>query len=226
MWESFSEKKGRLWGIWSSLALGDFQLCVYLTLLTSLTLQIYLGQAFTDISVCVYMRNVHPRERHAKRNWQDDRLSEAEWGDRAPHILLAPQASKSLNLFFFNSPAWRTLPCQNPIPNESPAANTGRECSKMGSKDPQQPYLWSKSPQRLVGRHPAVAGADLRAGKHFEYRRMMQVVGAWPWKQSVWAHLETVQEGVEVRVGHVLVELAWKTEGSGLWHALRDTAAN
>ena len=101
MWESFSEKKGRLWGIWSSLALGDFQLCVYLTLLTSLTLQIYLGQAFTDISVCVYMRNVHPRERHAKRNWQDDRLSEAEWGDRAPHILLAPQASKSLNLFFF-----------------------------------------------------------------------------------------------------------------------------
>lgn len=40
------------------------------------------------------------------------------------------------------------------------------------------------------------------------------------------ADLETVEEGVEVRVGHVLVELAWKTEGSGLWHALRDTAAN
>lgn len=166
------------------------------------------------------------QERHTKRNWQDDRLREAEWGDRAPHILLAPQASKSLNLFFFNSPPWRTLPCQNPIPSESPAANTGRECSKMGSKDPQQPYLWSESPQRLVGRHPAVAGADLRAGRHFEYRRMVRVVGTWPWKQSVWAHLETVEEGVEVRVGHVLVELAWKTEGSGLWHALRDTAAN
>lgn len=135
MWGPFSEKKGRLWGIWSSLALGDFQLCVYLPLLISLTLQICLGQAFTDISVCAYMHNVHPRERHTKRNWQDDRLSEAEWGDREPHVLLAPQASKSLNLSFSNSPAWRPLPCQNPIPNESLSANTERML-KDGIKGP------------------------------------------------------------------------------------------
>lgn len=226
MWGPFSEKKGRLWGIWSSLALGDFQLCVYLPLLISLTLQICLRQAFTDISVCVCTCITCIQERGTQRETGKMTGSVRQSGETGnPTFSWLLKHPRVWICLFLIHQLGGHCPAKTPSPMKV-FQQTRRECSKMGLKDPRQPYLWSESPQRLVGRHPAAAGADLRAGKHFEYKRMVRIMGTGPWKESAWAHLETVQEGVEMRVGHVLVELAWKTEGSGLRHALRDTAAN
>lgn len=39
--------------------------------------------------------------------------------------------------------------------------------------------------------------------------------------KAVGAHLEAAQEGVELVIGHVLIQLAWETERSGMWPALQ-----
>lgn len=171
MWKTFSEKKGRLWGSWSSPTLGEFQPCVHLTFITSLTPQICLGPAFKGMCVfvrvhtCVYTRETgthRDSDRETQQELQTQRGRRRETGHPAFSWLL-----KHPGVCFFYSPVWRPSPCQNPIPSENPAANTGREWSKTVSKGLRQPYLWSESPERFIGRHPAVAGADLRAGKHW-----------------------------------------------------------
>lgn len=39
--------------------------------------------------------------------------------------------------------------------------------------------------------------------------------------EAVGAHLEAAQEGVELVIGHVLIQLAWGTERSGMSYALQ-----
>lgn len=100
-----------------------------------------------------------------------------------------------------------------------PAPKHGKKQSKVVPTRLRESYLRSERPECPVRSHPAVAGADLGAGEHGAGERGVACGGrgTWPWGESLRAHLKAAQEGVELLVGHVLIELACKTGRAGVW---------